>query len=676
LPFSTHHRILFATAIFAAGVPVAASAVVGHRTRALADHLGAAAGVDAHIGTVDADLTGRIRLTDVALGTLFTADAIEASVALDSLLSGQLGADEIRVAGPRVALEIDRSGDSDLARLVRRLAHASSGAASSGSGSAAHAPRLRRIVVSSGTLVAHVAGLGELSADGVELVPDAGGVRVITGPLRVRGEVGQLHGELELARSAAEVSLPHVKFGRVLAVAGRGSVVAGDRTISLRDVAIGRLAPGGSLEIRAALDDGGIPRVLSAELASDLSLTLRGDRVPLRTFAAIAPHAIALDDARATGSLTVKRTALGIQLAVDGRLDGARLDHRTIGAQPITVGGAIRGNLTVSPDAYSLDHVALDIGAAHWTASGWWRRGQPASGQLDVALAQAPCNDLLASLPAEIRGPLDGMMMTGTFGGRAHVGVDLAAPVGDGVELASDLDNRCVVTTESPAADPTVIAGQGVQVFADGSHAHVGKGIPGWVELHHIPHHVARAFVSAEDARFFDHHGFDPAQIAKSFEIDLRDRRLARGGSTISQQVVKNVYLTQRRSLDRKIQEAILTWRLEARLDKRTILERYLNIIELGPHVFGIGAAAKYWFGVTPRDLNLRQAAFLAALTSEPRTMSRRVRHASGLDPDSATRTDVILRAMYRDGVIDKDGLELARATPLAFASTALRGEP
>src|SRR5690606_17619442 len=135
------------------------------------------------IGSVDASLTGAIRLSDVAFGELLVAEAIEASVALESLLAGELRADEIRVEGPRIALEGDADGDSDLARLTRRFARRGPRGASGGG-------RLRRIVVSSGSLVARIAGLGEITAEAVELVPDAGGVRVITGPVRARGEHG------------------------------------------------------------------------------------------------------------------------------------------------------------------------------------------------------------------------------------------------------------------------------------------------------------------------------------------------------------------------------------------------------------------------------------------------------------------------------------------------------
>ena len=279
-----------------------------------------------------------------------------------------------------------------------------------------------------------------------------------------------------------------------------------------------------------------------------------------------------------------------------------------------------------------------------------------------MRLARASCSALFASLPLEVRGPLDGLALTGSLAGHARLAIDLAAPAGEGVDLDTSITQDCNVVAEPPAADVGKLA------------VRPPEGVP-WTRLDKLPWFVPGAFISAEDGRFYAHDGFDLEQIARSFEIDLRDRRLARGGSTISQQLVKNELLTHRRSLDRKIQEALLTWRLEARLEKRQILERYLNIIELGPKVHGIGDAARYWFDVSPRDLTMRQAAFLAALTAEPQSMSRRVRHAGGLDADSAARVDIVMRAMRRDGVISKEEHEAARDKPLRFASTALRRE-
>jgi membrane peptidoglycan carboxypeptidase len=267
------------------------------------------------------------------------------------------------------------------------------------------------------------------------------------------------------------------------------------------------------------------------------------------------------------------------------------------------------------------------------------------------------------------------MALAGSFGGRVRLAIDLAAPTGDGVTLDASIADHCRSDGEPPAADVGQLATVGDQTFADGSQARIGPGEPGWLAVRQVPSFVPGAFVSAEDARFFDHAGFDLGQIAHSLEIDLREHRIARGGSTISQQLVKNSFLSQRRSFDRKLQEAILTWRLEARLDKHQILERYLNILELGPHVFGVTAAARHWFAIAPRELSLRQAAFLAALTSEPTAMSRRVRRAAGLDADSAARVDTVLRAMWRDGVIDGAAYEAAKTANLRFAASALKQE-
>ncbi|HLL25879.1 MAG TPA: hypothetical protein VK427_27260, partial [Kofleriaceae bacterium] len=198
----SERRILCATAALAVGLPLGAAAWVRARTADLAEALATAGGVPARIGSVDADLTGAIRLTDIELGSLLSVDAIEASVAMSSLLGGQLRADEIRVDGPRVAIELDTHGDSDLARLLRRLARRSPGAPTG------RRSGVRRIVVAHGALKAKIAGVGELSAQDVELVPDATGVRVITGPVRLDGTHASLHLEVAFARSAAELRLP------------------------------------------------------------------------------------------------------------------------------------------------------------------------------------------------------------------------------------------------------------------------------------------------------------------------------------------------------------------------------------------------------------------------------------------------------------------------------------
>jgi len=671
-------QLLLATAVCAAGAPWTAAAWVSARTQALAEHLGSAGGGSARIGAIDADLTGTLRLTDVAFGELVSAEAVEASIGLESLLAGALRADEIRVAGPHVTAQVDGDGDSDLARLIRRLATRHASAARSAAGDRGEPGRLRRVVVSSGTLTAHIAGIGDVTAAGVELVPDADGVRVVTGALRIDGRVGAVRGEIAFARSAAEIALPHLRVGRVLAVGGTGTLAAEapgtPPGAALRELAVGRLDADGTLELRAAVDDAGIPRPLEIDVQPrGAAISVRGEHIPLRGLAAFVPHGLVLDGAHATGAVALHRDAARLVVEVDGAIEGAALDHRVVAPAAVPLAAAIHAQLAISPESLTMSRAVVELGAAHWTASGWLRRGTPASGQLEISLDTAPCGDLLASLPGELRGSLDGIVLGGTFGGRVRLAVDLAAPDGEGVELVTSIADACRADSEPPAADVTRLAAIADQVFTDGSHARIGRGQPGWAMLHQLPAHVPSAFVSAEDARFYDHAGFDLTQIARSLEIDLRERRLARGGSTISQQLVKNAFLSQRRSFDRKLQEAILTWRLESRLTKPQILERYLNIIELGPRIYGLTAAARYWFDASPRELSTRQAAFLAALTSEPSSMSRRVRRAGGLDPESATRVDVVLLAMRRDGAIGASQFEAARSAGLRFTPAALR---
>jgi monofunctional biosynthetic peptidoglycan transglycosylase len=140
-----------------------------------------------------------------------------------------------------------------------------------------------------------------------------------------------------------------------------------------------------------------------------------------------------------------------------------------------------------------------------------------------------------------------------------------------------------------------------------------------WVPYNRVSIHLKRAIIAAEDARFLDHEGFDWEAIQKAYERNLKKGRVIAGGSTISQQLAKNLFLTGERTWWRKAQEAVITVMIEAILTKRRILEIYLNIIEWGTDVFGAEAAARYHFGVTAAALGPEQAARLAAMVPSPR---------------------------------------------------------
>jgi monofunctional biosynthetic peptidoglycan transglycosylase len=144
-----------------------------------------------------------------------------------------------------------------------------------------------------------------------------------------------------------------------------------------------------------------------------------------------------------------------------------------------------------------------------------------------------------------------------------------------------------------------------------------------WVPYERIANSLKRAMVAAEDAKFVDHEGFDWEGIQLALEKNQRKGRVVAGGSTITQQLAKNLFLTPSRSYWRKAEEAAITVMLEAMLPKRRILEIYLNVIEWGNGTFGAEAAARHYFGVSASQLSAEQAARLAAMAPNPRFYER-----------------------------------------------------
>lgn len=143
-----------------------------------------------------------------------------------------------------------------------------------------------------------------------------------------------------------------------------------------------------------------------------------------------------------------------------------------------------------------------------------------------------------------------------------------------------------------------------------------------WVSLERVPRHVRDAVILSEDGRFFEHEGIDWDATRAAAEADLSKGKMARGGSTITQQLAKNLWLGTQRSLWRKAKEAVLAWKLERDLSKSRILALYLNVIELGNGVFGIDAGARARFGVAPGDLSVAQGVVLASLLPAPRKVN------------------------------------------------------
>jgi monofunctional glycosyltransferase len=162
-----------------------------------------------------------------------------------------------------------------------------------------------------------------------------------------------------------------------------------------------------------------------------------------------------------------------------------------------------------------------------------------------------------------------------------------------------------------------------------------------WVPYNRISNHLKRAIIVAEDAQFSEHEGVDWEAMQKAYEKNLKKGKVVAGGSTITQQLAKNLFLSGERSYLRKAQEVAITYMLEYLMDKERIFEIYLNVVEWGIGVFGAEAAAQHYYGVAAAQLAPAQAARLAVMLPRPRFYDK-FRGSAYL----ARRTDIILRRM------------------------------
>jgi monofunctional biosynthetic peptidoglycan transglycosylase len=145
-----------------------------------------------------------------------------------------------------------------------------------------------------------------------------------------------------------------------------------------------------------------------------------------------------------------------------------------------------------------------------------------------------------------------------------------------------------------------------------------------WVLFDRIPQILKHTVRIAEDASFYWHKGIDFEELKEALKKNIKEKRFARGGSTITQQLAKNLYLSTKKSIFRKIKEYLIARKLEKFLSKDRIFELYMNVIELGPGVFGVDAASRYYFGCSVSDLKLEQVVRMVAVLPRPLTVNPR----------------------------------------------------
>jgi monofunctional biosynthetic peptidoglycan transglycosylase len=200
---------------------------------------------------------------------------------------------------------------------------------------------------------------------------------------------------------------------------------------------------------------------------------------------------------------------------------------------------------------------------------------------------------------------------------------------------------------------------------------HLCPGSNGYVKLKNISPYVLHAVIAAEDGAFYSHKGFDWHEIRASMSANLHSGAYRRGGSTLTQQLAKNAFLDQEKSLWRKLKEAYLANAIENRYGKDFILEKYLNVVEFGKNIYGIKAASLHYFQKSPSELHPLEAAWLAMLLPNPKKYSQSYRKGH-LTPYARKMVQIILKRMKAFGKLSPDAYETSLARIDQFPWTAM----
>jgi hypothetical protein len=322
----------------------------------------------------------------------------------------------------------------------------------------------------------------------------------------------------------------------------------------------------------------------------------------------------------------------GLRLSFDGRTPWLYLAHERIALERIDVAPLeMRGALLRRQDEATLQWELDDVdifaargGHLHLSAGITLEQARK-RGRLQLAaeLPMQDCGALHESVPAAMLYGLQGARFRGEAGLSVVIDYPLHAVAGLKVSLGADFEG-CVADTLGE--DISVAAlNRSSSVFHVYDHRlnqaiRVGPGTGNWVSLSSMPAHVWGAAMATEDFNFFTHKGFSRTFIGRALRLNLRTRRYAYGGSTITQQLVKNLFLTRHKTLARKLVEAVLVWQVERHVSKRRILALYVNCIEYGPRIYGIRNAARRYFGTVPSRLSPVESAFIMNIKPFPWT--------------------------------------------------------
>ena len=307
----------------------------------------------------------------------------------------------------------------------------------------------------------------------------------------------------------------------------------------------------------------------------------------------------------------------------DAKVTSGAITSKVLASDPLTaIDFELRGQLWYNPDrTFSLNDAHARLGKIPVDFS--ISHVRPVESDQNIfrlhVESAANAEDFIPSLPAGFAPLLSGYKLTGPYTAQLDLAFDENRP--DDLALNVDIDlDRVKTEAFDPRSDFSMLKNKSflVRINAATVPIEIGPQDPNWVGFYDLPRNTAYAFVASEDGKFFSHNGFDIRAIRAGLIANIKAKKFVRGGSTISQQVVKNVFLNHDKTASRKFQEAFLTWQMEQNLTKLMIFELYLNLAHFARDTYGIRAAAQYYFKKNVANLTLRESLFLASILPNP----------------------------------------------------------
>lgn len=329
---------------------------------------------------------------------------------------------------------------------------------------------------------------------------------------------------------------------------------------------------------------------------------------------------------RVDAKLLIKtESAQAIALSGEATLRDAAIAAPRIAAQPVrNIGLSLRGEgrflplshrLEIAEAELSVSEASLQVsGALEWSADHYLF-------DIDAVLPPTPCTQAVRAVPEDLLGEMALATWQGKLSGKLRLMLDSRDL--DSTELDVDVSDRCEFSTVPAMADLRRFQGPFLHSVLEPTggvfEMETGPGTGNWAYLEDISPFFVHAVLAHEDGGFFRHRGFSMSHVRNALVRNLKEGRYVVGASTITMQLVKNVFLHREKTLARKLQEVLLTWWTERVMEKRDILELYLNVIEYGPGVYGIRNGARHYFNRLPSQLSPAESVYLSTILPNPK---------------------------------------------------------